>query len=281
MPNQALILTYHSANVSGNAYHDNDHVALAADLPLIAASGWRFATLDEVMSQVVENASTVGDQRLVALTCDDGITLDAVDFDHPAHGPQRCFLGIIKDFMAQQPELLAQAGRPHLSSFVIASPGAREQFDHKDFLSLGLWGDDWWGPASQSGLMDIESHSWDHNHPSIDPTAHKSNQRGSFLGIDTLVECEAEIRQASAYIAQRTGRAPRHLAYPWGQASDYLRTEYLPRYGAELGLVAAWSCEPQPLIAGTTVDRWYLPRFVCGQHWKSPAELEALLRLHA
>lgn len=275
MPARALVLTYHSANVSGADHALNDHVALAEDLRVIAASGWRFAALDEVLERVVLAPDGADeDLRLVALTCDDGLTLDARDFDHPAQGPQRGFLGILQDALGcgDWPEV---AGRPVLSSFVIASPEARAQFDRKDFLSLGLWDDDWWAPAQATGLMTIESHSWDHNHPSIDPTAHKANQRGSFLDIDTWAECEAELREASAYIHCRTGRAPRHFAYPWGQASDYLRRHYLPEHGPAMGLQAAWSCEPAPVVAG--LDRWYLPRYVCGQDWGSAAQLAALL----
>lgn len=270
---RALVLTYHSANVNGRDYASNDHVALAADLAAIAASGWRFATLDEVLARVVDGSGD-NDERLIALTCDDGLTLDAEDFDHPAHGPQRGFLGILKDFVATQPAD-APCGRPHLSSFVIVSPDAREQFDSKDFLSLGLWGEHWWRPAQATGLMAIESHSWDHNHPSIDPTAHKTNARGRFDRIDTPDECEAEITQASAYIDQLTGRSPRHFAYPWGQASDYLRHDWLPRRGPQIGLAAAWSCEPRPVAPGD--ERWFLPRFVCGQDWRSENALKTLL----
>lgn len=274
MPSRALVLTYHSANVNGRDYANNDHLALAADLRTIAASGWRFATLDQVLAQVLEAPDEGADTCLVALTCDDGLTLDAEDFDHPAHGPQRSFTGILADFCATLPPA-APCGRPHLSSFVIASPDARAQFDRKDFLSLNLWHDHWWPLAQASGLMDIESHSWDHNHPSIDPTVQKANQRGDFFCIDTAEECAAEIAQASHYIARRTGRTPRHFAYPWGQASDYLRRTWLPQHGPALGLRAAWSCEPRAVTRSD--ERWFLPRFVCGQDWRAPAELEALL----
>lgn len=275
MPARALILTYHSANVGGRQYAENDHVALAADLPLIAASGWRFASLDEVVEKVLDQAGAASDECLLALTCDDGITLDYRDFEHPIHGPQRSFSNILGDFISGNPGL---PHAPHLDCFVIASPEARQQLDTKDFLGLGLWDDQWWAPANQAGLLSIQNHSWDHNHPTVDPTAHKHNRRGSFSGIDTESECAAEIDQASAYIEAVSGRRPRHFAWPWGQASHYARHEYLPQHAAALGLVAAWSCEPGLVQAGS--ERWFLPRLVCGQHWRSTAELAELLQRH-
>jgi peptidoglycan/xylan/chitin deacetylase (PgdA/CDA1 family) len=106
-------------------------------------------------------------------------------------------------------------------------------------------------------------------------TAHKSNLRGGFDTIDTLEECDLELGHASDYIEAMSGRRPRFFAYPWGQASDYLRTEYLPRFGEQMGLAAAFGTKPGWL--DQDAERWYLPRFVCGQHWRSSAELVDLL----
>ncbi len=262
-----LVLAYHAANVTGNDYASNDHLALAADLRTIVDAGWRLAPLQEV---VEKGLGGLGNERLVALTCDDGISLDYHDFDHPSFGPQPSLRRIVSEFAEAHPQHDVE-----LSCFVIASPEAREQLDRKDFMSLGLWPDQWWAEANMSGRLRIENHSWDHNHPSVDPTAQREQSKGRFEPIDTFAECEAEVAQAQDYIAERSGRRPRYFAYPWGQSSDYLRGEYLPENAQRLGLAAAFSCEPGLIVAGS--DPWMLPRAVCGEHWRSGDELRALL----
>ena len=42
-----------------------------------------------------------------------------------------------------------------------------------------------------------------------------------------------------------------------------------------VGLWAAFGTQGQPVTADS--ELWNLPRYVCGWHWKSPEELEALL----
>jgi hypothetical protein len=54
--------------------------------------------------------------------------------------------------------------------------------------------------------------------------------------------------------------------------SDYLADEYFP---AQSETWAAFTTEARPLVEGA--DLWRLPRFVCGWHWKSAPELEAIL----
>ena len=267
MPNRGLVLAYHSANVTGTDYASNDHMALTADLRTIAASGWRLCPLSELVEQCL--SVNAGNERLVAITCDDGISLDYHDFDHPAHGLQPSFRRILNDFADERPDLDLQ-----LSCFVIASPDAREQLDRKDFLSLGLWPDQWWASANSIGMLQIENHSWDHNHPSVDPTAQRHQRKGRFEPIDDFEQCEAELAQAQDYIAAVSGRRPRYFAYPWGQSSEYLRTEYLPREASRLGLEAAFGCDLGLVTADS--DRWMLPRAVCGEHWRSAAQLQRM-----
>jgi len=272
MPNRCLVLAYHAANVNGVDYATNDHVALAADLQTISDAGWRLATLEEVVRRGLDEPE--GDERLIALSCDDGISLDYHDFDHPAHGQQPSLRRIVAEYAQANLDQTVE-----LTCFVIASAEARAQLDEKDFMSLGLWPDAWWEPATRDGLLRIENHSWDHNHPSVDPTAQKDQHKGRFEPIDSFAECEAEIAQSQDYIAQRSGRRPQYFAYPWGQASDYLRTEYLPNNAKRLGLQAAFGCDPGLINARS--DRWMLPRSVCGQQWSSSEELAALLRGYA
>jgi peptidoglycan/xylan/chitin deacetylase (PgdA/CDA1 family) len=264
-PVQPLILCYHSTNVSGNDYALNDHVALRADLAALHAAGF-----DLVHASALEPAPTDSRPR-AAITFDDGMVLDALDFEHPSFGHQDSFLRILREHH--------QATGQHCraASFVIASPEARAELDRKDFLSLNVWHDDWWRDATDSGYLSIENHSWDHNHPSLDLSVQRYNQRGSFLSIETIGEAMAEVAQASDYIEQRCGRRPSLFAYPWGQANDYLVEEFFPQRGADLGLTAAFVTAPR---SDRQINRWSLPRLVCGTDWRSPEEFEAILRRH-
>lgn len=263
------ILTYHSVNVLGNDYSDNDHVALASDLGTITQAGFRIVPLEDALRTAFEGRPH---GRRVVLTFDDGAVFDYEDFEHPTHGHQKSFYRIMTEFADRAPN--AQPGL-HASSFVIVSPEAREAMDRIDFGASNWWHDDWWRPAARSGLLSIENHSWDHNHPTVPETAQKNNERGTFRNIDTKEECDAEIKRAAAYLLKRTGRASRFFAHPWGESSDYLRDEYLPSFGEGIGLRAALGVGPGYLTAES--ERWNVPRFVCGLDWKSPDGLIRIL----
>ncbi len=263
------ILTYHSVNVLGNDYSDNDHVALASDLVTITDAGFGIVPLEDAIRIALEERPH---QPLVVLTFDDGAVFDYEDFEHPTHGHQKSFYRIMTEFADSHPDAQPML---HASSFVIVSPEARAAMDRIDFGGRNWWHDDWWQPAARSGLLSIENHSWDHNHPTVPKTAQKDNERGTFRNIDTRKECDAEIRQAAAYLQQRTGRASRFFAHPWGESSDYLRKEYLPSFGETIGLRAAFGVGPGYLTAKS--ERWNVPRFVCGSDWTSPDGLVRIL----
>jgi hypothetical protein len=270
-PASFKILAWHSINVNENTYNGNDQIAFAEDLQTLHAAGARVWPLSEALLAL--NAGTLP-ANVVVLTADDGAMLDFLPFDHPSCGPQPGLYRVLRDFADA---VGLEAGhRPHLSCFAIASPEARAELDRKDFLGLDVWHDRWWADATASGLMAVESDSWDHNHPSLDMSCQRDNRRGDFRLIDTEAECRAEVDQASDYIERRSGRRPQFLAYPWGQASDYLMGEYLPRFGAHLGLAAALSCDPAPVTA--TSPRWNLPRYMFNHDWKSADQLRALLQ---
>ena len=61
-----------------------------------------------------------------------------------------------------------------------------------------------------------------------------------------------------------------------GETSPYLCDVYLPGFRHEHRLDAAFTTQPQPVSPGA--DRWQLGRYVCGQHWRSPQQLQQLLR---
>lgn len=265
------ILTWHSIKVLDNTYAGSDPMAFASDLYLLDRLGWSIAPLERALASL---ATGKLNPKTVVLTVDDGAILDFEDFDHPSCGPQKSLFHHLKTF--EEDPVTGDQHQPHLTSFVIASPGARAELDRTDYMSLNVWPDHWWRAANDSGLLSIESHSWDHNHASLQKTAQRDNRRGDFRWIDTENECRQEIDQASDYIEQQSGRRPRFLAYPYGQASDYLRREYLPRFAPDLGLKAALACDPEPVTVAS--DPWYLPRYMCGRDWTSPEQLEQLLK---
>jgi peptidoglycan/xylan/chitin deacetylase (PgdA/CDA1 family) len=270
MSDRFVILTWHPIRVLDNTYAENDLIAFEHDLALLDRLGWTIMPLASAMAGRRRGELP---ERTAVLTLDDGSILDYHDFDHPTCGHQP---GIRSRLRAFAKAVKGSRHMPHVSSFVIASPEARQELDRTDYMSLGVWGDDWWRAASDSGLFSIESHSWDHNHGSLARTAQRDNDRGDFSLIETDAECRIEVDSASDFIERRVGRRPRYFAYPYGQASDYLRREYLPSHADRLGLKAALSCNPEPVTRSS--DDWHLPRYVCGADWTSGEELTALLR---
>lgn len=265
------VLTYHSNNVGGNDYANNDHVALAADLRRIHASGRHIVPLSRLVDALLGNAPEDGLESAVAITFDDGSWFDWHDLDHPSCGPQRAFAGILRDFHAET------GADVHATSFVIVSPDARAILDRTCLVGRGWWGDEWWPDAEREGLIAIESHSWDHNHPTLPTSAPRDRQDGTFRTIDTYASADAEIRQANDWLDAHV-RAPRAglFAYPYGEANDYLQREYLPLHTREHRLRAAFGSDPKPLERSS--NRWNLPRYISGFHWRSTDELAGVLR---
>ena len=284
---KAVVLTYHSHHVLGPGYAQNDHVALPVDLSTIARSGGRIVSLatlvDAIEAQQSGSATADSDATLVALTFDDGPVWDFADFVHPALGNQRGFANVMQDF------LLTPAGRAQTemaaTSFVIASPEARRvmetTFDAEyTYLHRGALGEDWWPQAIATGLIGIGNHSWDHLHPALDSVAHSRQVRGDFGQVTCTEDADAQIRAAMDYINARTGgRTAPFFAYPFGQFSDFLLEDYLPRKGRAFGLRAAFTTEPRAIDGKQSV--WRLPRFTCGHHWRSPAALADILTAQA
>lgn len=265
------LLTYHSVNILGNDYSNNDHVALESDLVTITEQGYHIVPLTVAFDAAL-NGRELLSKKLVALTFDDGAIFDFEDFDHPTCGPQKSFYRIFREFMKKHPGAQPDL---HGSSFVIASPEGRQAMDQAHYGGRDWWHDNWWASANDSGLFSIENHTWDHNHPGFPSTVQKDGVSGNFMNIDTAEECDLEIRVAADYIKQRALKAAKFLAYPWGQSSDFLRQQYLPQHGSELGLTAALGTGPGYLSKGSY--RWNVPRLVCGDQWTSPDGLAKIL----
>ena len=267
------ILTYHSMNIAGNGYGENDHVAFADDLRRIHGGGWRILPLHEIVARRQASAAAFEAGRVVALTCDDGGDFDFHDLPHPVAGTQRSLINILRDFEAEFPG--AQPGL-HVTSFVIASPEARVILDRTCMIGRGWWNDDWWIAAIESGLMGIANHSWDHNHEQVPQGGFPGVERGTFRTIGTEALADYQVRRAADYIREiAPNPSTRLFAYPYGESSDFLVQEYFPRHAAALGIDAAFSNEPQPIDDAS--DRWCLPRYTCGRDWKSPEELQRIL----
>jgi len=276
---KALILTYHSHNISGTDYATNDHVALARDLRLVhAAGGGGIAPLTDIAQAARNGLDEDEEGLLVGISFDDGPRFDFADFEHPRFGPQRGFLNILRDFRAEvgahaQPTL-------HATSFVIASPHARRAMERAPdcgYPDMPDWlGDGWWNEAIDSGLMAIGNHSWDHVHHAVDQIAASAPRRDDFMLVDNYTDADREIRAAADYINARVGGRCELFAFPFGHANAYLVKEYLPLRGHDHGMVAAFGTGGRAIAKGDSV--WNLPRMVCGEHWNTPHGLETLLK---
>jgi peptidoglycan/xylan/chitin deacetylase (PgdA/CDA1 family) len=273
-----LVLTYHSHNISGDKYHDNDHVALEADLATLSSSHARIVSLHSIARAHKARHWPNDDSLQVAITFDDGPRFDFSDFMHRDFGSQKSFLRNLTESMAAFGN---HATDVCATSFVIASPEARAQMERSadcGFSDLTCWlGDDWWSDAAKSQLLSIGNHSWDHVHPAVRRIAQREHIRGDFSKIADYADADAQVRASSEYILSKLPNVSSlPFAYPSGQVSKYLCDEYFPQYQAMHRCYAAFSTAGRRIDPDDTV--WALPRFVCGWHWHSTEEFAALLR---
>ena len=273
---KAFVLTYHSHNISGVDYAENDHVALASDLRTLTESGARIVPLPRIVEALRRGLEGRPDETWVGITFDDGPSFDFADFVHARFGPQRSFLNVMRDFAREAAG--AQPGL-HATSFVIASPEARAAMECAEdcgYPDLAHWlGDAWWKEAARSGLIAIGNHSWDHVHRAVPRTAIADEARDDFTRVASYVDADREIRRAADFIRERSGAACEHFAYPFGHVNRFLLEEYMPCRAAEHGMGAAFGVDGRPVRREDSI--WNIPRAVCGYHWRSPRELRDLL----
>jgi hypothetical protein len=266
------ILTYHACNISGNSYGTNDQIALAEDLRLIARKGWRIIPLRKLLCVLREN-SGMDLSRCLVLTCDDGTLADVQALEFPGYGLQPGLLGVLQSFVAEAPLAFPEL---ELTSFVIADPQTRAVLDRDCLFNRSWMGEEVWELSQASGLLRIECHSWDHNHSALGAEGPDGMVRGDFFAVNNNIRAKHEIDRAMEYLNARLGDKPcRVFAYPYAQVNKFLRDHYLPEHGTRLGLYAAVGGEPAPVTMASNV--WDLPRYICGLHWKSSAELEIIL----
>lgn len=267
-----FILTFHAHNISGNTYETNDHVALDESLALLRREGIPVLRALEVVRRLRMRVFGTLPDRFVCLTFDDGSDFDWRDLAHGAEGRQPSMYTVLRKHSRR---LLGPFWLRHFpaTTFVIASAEARRQISQSAFRDPGLMSDDWWRAAQRSGLLDIGSHGWDHVHPAVASVRERPGLTESFHAVSGAAEARLQIDDARRYIRARAGGdAGRLFAYPYGQVSEYLATEYFPRQSDTFG---AFGGAPGPLHADT--DPWRMPRYICGFHWKSSEELLRIL----
>ncbi|MGI8896509.1 MAG: hypothetical protein ACR2HE_12800 [Casimicrobiaceae bacterium] len=274
--NRIPVLAYHALHAPGTTYATNDHLALEEDLRVIRAHGFRVAPLMDVATYVTgEGAHYLAEGSWVGLSFDDGTDWDYHDFYDPTIGHLKSFLRTLKESGSDE----ADPGhwpQPTGVSFVIASPEARSVLDRTCIAGRDNWRDTWWKEAAQSGILGIGNHSWDHVHHTLPIVAQREQRKGTFFGIDEFADAEIQIRQAEEFIFERAGGATSRLfAYPYGEAPHYLVEEYFPRFREQHRIFAAFITGGG--YATIATNRWKIPRFICGEHWKTPNQLGAIL----
>lgn len=271
---RVAVLAYHSQNVNGSDYASNDHLALSADLAEIRRRKLPLLPLRQVVHALLVGDAGALPPAAVALSCDDGTLLDWEDFEHPVHGWQRAFAGILAEHL----ELTGESPEEQLTAFVIASPAARREIDAGCHGGFPLSDERWWPSAAASRLVALENHSWDHLHPCVATVAHSRQAKGDFSAVTTWVDADSQIRRASDHIDRvlaSVGAKTTLFAYPYGHVSDYLASVYFPGCQGEHRMLAAFTTEPAVLTEES--ERYRLPRFVCGEAWRSPEEFAMLL----
>lgn len=264
------ILTYHSLHAPGWQYEDNDHTALSSDLLTLVERGYSIVPLRRLFEHLTDDKWKVLESgKWVGLSFDDGTDHDFIDFYAVGYGYLRSFFSIVCDYLQhlKRPDLPGAVA----TSFVIASASARNVLDKTCIAGRGQWSSRWWYPAQLSGVIDIGNHSWDHLHPSL-PGYGSEN----FSSINNEDRAHFQIRQAEQYIGKITSyKHSKLFAYPEGISTNFLTQVYFPST-ANPGINAAFTTEGEPVCADSNI--WELPRFVCGEHWKTQRDFVQLLK---
>lgn len=239
---------------------------------MLKSHGYRVLPLSQLIDRFLEESlEKYGDERICAITFDDGVLHDFADFYHPDQGLLKSFARILSD--AAESSLPGWETVP-ATSFVIASPEARAVLDVECIAGRNQWHDHWWQEAIDHYHFDIGNHSWNHAHPSLKEVQSEPGMAGNFFCVDSFERAEAQILRAEEYLIRKLGEGRSRLfAYPYGHVSDYLRDEFFPAHAqhfkAAIATGGQYFCQVSP--------RWSIPRFVCGEDWKNPAEFEAIL----
>jgi peptidoglycan/xylan/chitin deacetylase (PgdA/CDA1 family) len=264
-------LAYHSQNVTGNTYEASDRLAFASDLSLLRELGFTVVSAMHLAKSLRAGAFRSLPDKCVVLTIDDAPLSDFCEVSIHPHVGQDSMLTILRK---QHRKIfgLALSRPPFVATcFAIASPQARKELSAP--IGLPWFTDSWWRAAQESGYMDMGTHSWNHVHPELEEMASQPHLKAAFQNVDSIAEADRQIVQASRAVRAVTGNDAAGLfAYPYGRTNDFLVREYLPRQNT---VVAAFTTEPKPVTESTGI--WEIPRFVCGDSWKSKEQLRTIL----
>ena len=156
------VLVYHSAMQDGCTETTNSMMALATDLELLKADGWTVIPALWAAQWVARDRDSSSlPPKVVAITFDDGPSMDIEDYIHPQCGRVPSALSVLQNFKQKHPDL---PWPPEGAFFVIAAPMARQALSQNGLVLS----DNWWNWAhNSSGLMKIYNHSADHDHSAI------------------------------------------------------------------------------------------------------------------
>jgi len=256
------IFCYHSMNVTGNSYASNDHIALERDIAKLKQLSYTILPLSRIAGALLNGTLDGLPKKVAGISCDDGFHSDYYSMRTPEGVELPGFYSIFRRH--------GVVG----TAFLIASPEARRQLNDQNFQGFGKIDDSWWREAIRGGYLEFGNHSWDHNHPDVDPVAQRNQEKGNFFAIDSGPDAERQISQAHQQLqADLEGGLKPLFAYPYGHVNDFLRRHFLP--GNRVGIEAAFSTEPAFVTEDT--DRWCIPRFVCGHHWRSEDDFLAIV----
>ena len=147
------ILTYHSLKARGTNYQSSDHDALEVDLTLLKENGFRVERLITLVDAFNRGqADDYEGEKVCAITFDDGATHDFVDFYHPDRGLLKSFARILAE--ATDSSRVGWDEVP-ATSFVIASPDARDMLDVQCIAGRNQWHHHWWEEAIRVAHFDI------------------------------------------------------------------------------------------------------------------------------
>ncbi len=257
------VLLYHSGNITGNTYQDNDTIAFKADLKTIEQQNITIISAKTLVDYLYGSIDLDSEKKYLVITLDDGVNLDFVDSKYPKSDTQESFYTSIKNANTFV----------HITSFVIASPKARETMQKTCLENHPLLSHDWWQSAAKSSHFSIENHSWDHVHPTLESVKQKDGIKGDFSSVNCFEDADNQIRKSSEYIESIIGCKTTLFAYPFGHYNEYLTEEYFPKKQKQIR--AAFTCEPQYVNKDTNV--WKIPRFICGANWSNTEELLKIL----
>jgi len=265
---RGFILTFHSQNIAGNAYANNDHVALDECLTFLRASRLPILRLLDVVRCLRAGSFASLPDKFVCITFDDGCDFDWHDLRRGEWGVQKSMFAILRKHSVRilGPWWLRKVSA---TSFVIASSEARHDISLAALGDPELMSDTWWRQAQASGLLDIGTHGWNHVHPAVREMRARPELIERFDRVSTVDDAVVQVKDAFHVIhSTARGDAGRLFAFPYGQVSNYIADEYLPAQSEILGAVTS---EAKPLCGDCSP--WRLPRYICGWNWKSNGDL--------